>query len=213
MNSENIIHTEVRKIKAAKLISPSVERNKIPIGNALNLFFQKRANIFEVASGTGEHAVHLCGLRPDIYWQPSDPDSESRKSQDEWSHNYRNQISLSLNISTLEVNWADRLNVYDIVFCANMIHIAPWTATTGLIKGSYKILPRFGMLILYGPFLDGKNSAISNIEFDKRLKNQNSCWGVREVNDISNICNVSGFKLFKNINMPNNNKILIFKKL
>ena len=213
MSNENIIHTEFRGHEAARLISPSVERNKIPIGNALVNFLPKGANILEVASGTGEHAIHFCGLRPDINWQPSDPDSESRKSQDEWSRDFRDQINLSHNISTLKPNWANRLNNYDIVFCANMIHIAPWSATVGLIEGSYSVLQRFGMLVLYGPFLDGKNSAHSNLRFDERLKGQNSCWGVREINDICNVSNVYGFKLYKTINMPSNNKILIFKKL
>ena len=213
MSNENIIHTELRGVESARLISPSVERNKAAIGNALVNFLPKGANVFEVASGTGEHAVHFCSLRPDIRWQPSDPDSESRKSQDEWSRDFRDQINLSRNISTLEPNWTNRLSNYDIVFCANMIHIAPWSATIGLIEGSYSILQRFGMLVLYGPFLNGKNSANSNLRFDEKLKSQNSCWGVREINDICNVSNGYGFKLYKTINMPSNNKILIFKKL
>jgi len=188
MSKENIIHTELRVHEAARLISPSVERNKAAIGNALVNFLPKGANVFEVASGTGEHAVHFCSLR-------------------------RDQIYLSQNISTLEPNWTNRLSDYDIVFCANMIHIAPWSATIGLIEGSYSILQRFGMLVLYGPFLNGKNSANSNLRFDEKLKSQNSCWGVREINDICNVSNSYGFKLYKTINMPSNNKILIFKKL
>ena len=97
MSNENIIHTEIRGHVSARLISPSVKKNKVPIGNALISFFRKGANIFEVASGTGEHAIHFCGLRPDIHWQPSDPDIESRKSQDEWSRDFREQINLSYN--------------------------------------------------------------------------------------------------------------------
>lgn len=213
MSNENIIHTEIRGHVSARLISPSVKKNKVPIGNALISFFRKGANVFEVASGTGEHAIHFCGLRPDIHWQPSDPDIESRKSQDEWSRDFREQINLSYNISTLEPNWADLLRGYDIVFCANMIHIAPWSATVGLIEGSCSILKRFGMLVLYGPFLDGKKSENSNLRFDEKLKSKNSCWGVREINDISNISGAYGFELFETINMPSNNKILIFKKL
>lgn len=213
MSNENIIHTELRGVESARLISPSVERNKVAIGDALVNFLPKGANVLEVASGTGEHAVHFCGLRPDIRWQPSDPDSESRKSQDEWSRDFRDQINLSRNISTLEPNWTNRLSNYDIVFCANMIHIAPWSATIGLIEGSCSILQRFGMLVFYGPFLYGKNSENSNLRFDEKLKSQNSCWGVREINDICNVSNGYGFKLYKTINMPSNNKILIFKKL
>ena len=213
MSNENIIHTELRGVESARLISPSVERNKVAIGDALVNFLPKGANVFEVASGTGEHAVHFCSLRPDIRWQPSDPDSESRKSQDEWSRDFRDQINLSRNISTLEPNWTNRLSNYDIVFCANMIHIAPWSATIGLIEGSCSILQRFGMLVFYGPFLYGKNSENSNLRFDEKLKSQNSCWGVREINDICNVSNGYGFKLYKTINMPSNNKILIFKKL
>ena len=75
------------------------------------------------------------------------------------------------------------------------------------------ILKRFGMLVLYGPFLDGKKSENSNLRFDEKLKSKNSCWGVREINDICNISGVYGFELFETINMPSNNKILIFKKL
>jgi hypothetical protein len=40
----------------------------------------------------------------------------------------------------------------DGIICINMVHISPWEATLGLIKGAAAILPLGSPLYLYGPY-------------------------------------------------------------
>ena len=56
------------------------------------------------------------------------------------------------------------------VFCANVIHIAPWRVAEGLFAGAGRYLRADGRLFLYGPFKrDGKHTAVSNAVFDTSL--------------------------------------------
>jgi tRNA G46 methylase TrmB len=36
--------------------------------------------VVEIASGSGEHAVHFAAALPQLTWQPTDPDPEARDS-------------------------------------------------------------------------------------------------------------------------------------
>ena len=68
------------------------------------------------------------------------------------------------------------------VFCANVIHIAPWRVAEGLFAGAGRYLSDDGRLFLYGPFKrGGKHTAISNAVFDTSLRQQDPQWGVRDV--------------------------------
>jgi hypothetical protein len=68
------------------------------------------------------------------------------------------------------------------VFCANVIHIAPWRVAEGLFAGAGCTLRADGRLFLYGPFKrDGKHTAVSNAVFDASLREGNAEWGVRDI--------------------------------
>ena len=75
------------------------------------------------------------------------------------------------------------------VFCANVIHIAPWRVAEGLFAGAARYLRADGRLFLYGPFKrDGKHTAISNAVFDTSLREQDPEWGVRDIADAREAC-------------------------
>ena len=84
MNSKDPIHLEAREQRGERLFSPTAARNKAPIGEVISQHIPQGAKVLEIASGTGEHGAYMCGLRPDITWQPSDPNAESRLSQNDW---------------------------------------------------------------------------------------------------------------------------------
>ena len=157
------IHLETRNQKGAKLFSPSAGRNKEVISTELTQYLPKNAKVLEVASGSGEHGAHICGLRNDIVWQPSDPDGASRNSQNEWAKDRPEQILGSLGLNMMDMTWWTGLPKFDAIFCANMIHIAPWAAACGLAEGVKHIVKDAGHLFLYGPFLEGNETAPSNL--------------------------------------------------
>ena len=82
------------------------------------------------------------------------------------------------------------------VFCANVIHIAPWRVAEGLFAGAGRILRADGQLFLYGPFKrDGKHTADSNAAFDNSLRDNNAEWGVRDIEDLEKLATGAGLAL------------------
>lgn len=204
------IHLESRRQEAAKLYSPSAGRNQSAIGEILVNRLPRGARVLEIASGTGEHAAHICSLREDIIWQCSDPDAASRESQNAWGAERPGQMPPSLEINTMAEAWWSDLSEYDAIFCANMIHIAPWEAALGLAAGAEKLLNDAGTLFLYGPFLEGGTTAESNLQFDKNLQTRNPAWGVRDLQSVKHIFADAGFNSVARIVMPKENRLLIF---
>jgi hypothetical protein len=97
------------------------------------------------------------------------------------------------------------------VFCANVIHIAPWRVAEGLLEGCGRYLQTGGHLFLYGPFKrDGKHTAVSNAVFDTSLREGNPEWGVRDIDDVEKLAAQNGLALQEAVDMPANNMILVF---
>ena len=206
------IHLENRDIKGARLFSPTAGRNSGPISDYLQEILPKNASVLEIAAGTGEHAVANCQKRPDIDWQPSDPDHRSRLSQNAWRHECPGQIHPSLPLSMTDVEWWGGLEPVDAFYCANMIHIAPWSAALGLAEGAGQLIRNKGIMILYGPFLEGTATAPSNLKFDRSLKSRNPEWGVRSLESVKHIFADVGFNLRARVEMPAENRILVFSR-
>jgi hypothetical protein len=164
----------------ARLYSPAAARNREPIFHVLERHLPQRGLVLEIASGSGEHIVHFArNSEPGLTFQPSDPDPSACASIDAWSvalglSNVRPAVALDAELSDWHLSHADA------VLCINMIHIAPWTATIGLMRGAAQLLPSGCMLYLYGPFRrTGEHTAPSNEQFDQALRNRNSAWGAR----------------------------------
>ena len=111
------------------------------------------------------------------------------------------------------VDWAIKLPKYDALYCANMIHIAPWAAAQGLARGAGALLSTGGLLILYGPYFEGKNTAQSNLEFDLNLKQRNALWGVRELEEVKTLMATQNLALKSKTQMPKDNLLLVFEYL
>jgi hypothetical protein len=99
------------------------------------------------------------------------------------------------------------------VFCANVIHIAPWRVAEGLFAGSARYLRADGRLFLYGPFKSaGKHTALSNAVFDTSLRERDPEWGVRDIGDVEGLAAGVGLVLIETVQMPANNLILVFER-
>ncbi|MEL6687133.1 MAG: DUF938 domain-containing protein [Pseudomonadota bacterium] len=196
------IALEDRAIEGAKLFSPSAGRNKAVISEWLADNLPMDGRVLEVGSGTGEHGAALGEQRPDVIWQYSDPDPQSRASQAAWASDH---WPAPLDLDLAKESWADDLSKVDAIFSANMIHIAPIEATHGLAAGAAKLTDT---VILYGPFLFGADSAPSNLDFDTSLKSRDPGWGVREFDFVKHIFENVGFSQAECFEMPRNNHIV-----
>jgi hypothetical protein len=100
------------------------------------------------------------------------------------------------------------------VFCANVIHIAPWHVAEGLVAGAGRYLGQGGLLFLYGPFKRGdRHTADSNDAFDKSLRERDPAWGVRDVEAVTELADRAGLSLVEIVDMPANNLTLVFGRI
>lgn len=209
--SQKPIALEDRDSEEGRLFSPSAGRNSDAIAEVLAEVLPQNAKVLEIASGTGQHGITTLAARPDLHWQFSDPDTESRKSQAAWIAHSGVALPPPMDIDT-STNWTVGLPAFDAIFCANMIHIAPIAALEGLAAGASKILSERGEIRLYGPFLFGADSAPSNLDFDASLKSRNSAWGVRESDFVKHIFALHGFNQTELRVMPKNNFFVGFSR-
>jgi len=197
-----------------KRYAPATARNREAILAVLQRYLPSKGKVLEIASGTGEHIVYFAqASSPDLAFQPSDPNAEARASIDAWVDssgvsNVRRAIELDATDEAWPVTNADR------VLCINMLHISPWAATEGLMRGAARVLPAGGMLYLYGPYrFDGRHTASSNEAFDADLRRQNPEWGVRDVESVVALATAQCFQSPIIEQMPANNVSLVFRRL
>jgi SAM-dependent methyltransferase len=194
----------------ARCHAPATMRNRDAILAALRRHLPPQGLVLEVASGTGEHAVHFAAGLPSLSFQPSDRDDRARASINAWVRAARlPNLRPALALDTTAEAWP--IDAADAVFAANMIHIAPWAATLGLVAGAARILPPGGALILYGPFRrGGKHTAPSNAAFDADLRAHDPEWGVRDLEAVTEAAADFTAPLVEP--MPANNFLLVFRR-
>ncbi|WP_439599415.1 DUF938 domain-containing protein [Falsiroseomonas sp.] len=194
----------------ARRIAPAAARNRDPILAALRPLLPAAGLVLEVASGSGEHAAHFAAALPGLHFQPSDPDPANRASIDAWCAGAPN-IRPALALDAMAPDWP--LAAADAVLCINMIHIAPWAATPGLLRGAARILPPGGPLVLYGPYLrDGVATAPSNLDFDASLRARDPAWGLRRLEEVAAAAAAAGFGPPAVTEMPANNLLVAFRR-
>jgi len=197
-----------------RMFSPSAARNSAPILTVLRRLLPPDGLVLEIGCGTGEHAVCFAEAMPTLTWLPSDPDSESRISTSSWMHfKQLNNVLQPHSIDVSRAHWGvEHLAPLDAIVSINMVHIAPWEATTGLFSGAGRLLRSGGLLYLYGPFMhNGLHNAPSNASFDESLRSRNPFWGLRDIADLERVAEGSGLKLAETIMMPANNMSLVFR--
>ena len=192
--------------------APAVARNRDPILAVLRRFVPLKGTVLEIASGTGEHAVHFAQAFPHLAWQPTDPDDDALRSIEAWRKasklpNLLPALKLDVTSPQWPVEWAD------CVVCINMIHISPWRACEALIAQTARILAPSGVLFLYGPYKEGgRHTAPSNEAFDADLRARNPEWGVRDLGDVRKLAEQHGFAFEERVAMPANNLCVVFRR-
>ena len=192
-----------------RLFTPAYERNAAPILEVISRVFPASGVVLEVASGSGQHALHFAQALPGLTFQPSDPEADRRASIDAWAAGAANiRPALDLDASTPWQGLAA-----DAVLCINMTHISPWPATEGLMRNAASVLPEGGVLAMYGPFLrDGVPTTPGNAAFDADLRQRNKLWGLRDIEVVAACAAGAGFGAPEIVGMPADNFMLIFRK-
>lgn len=193
--------------------APATLRNRAAILAVLKTVLPASGLVLEVASGTGEHAMFFAGELPGLTWQPSDPDAESRASIASWraAADLANLLA-PLALDAAAADWP--IAGADAVVCINMLHISPWTAGEGLMRGAGRLLPRGAPLVIYGPFRrEGVALEPSNAAFDADLRARNPAWGLRLMDRVAACASGEGLMLEQVLQMPANNLAVVFRKI
>lgn len=192
--------------------APAALRNRVPIAKVLHEWLPNRGLVLEIASGTGEHAVHFAETFPDVEWQPSDIDPGALESIRAWEASAGlPNLRPPLEIDAARPPWP--IEHADAVLSINMVHISPWKAALGLLDGSAHLLEPGAALILYGPWAsDAFPTAGSNLAFDTDLRRRDPDWGLRKVEDFAAEAASRGFDLAEQRAMPANNLMLLFRR-
>ena len=192
--------------------APATARNRGPLLEVLRTVLPARGTVLEIASGTGEHAVHFAAALPDLLWRPSDPDPFAIASCRAWGEaaglpNLRPPLLLDASAADWPIAEADA------ILCINMIHISPWAATAGLMRGAGRLLGDGAPLFLYGPYRrGGVETAPSNDAFDESLKARDPEWGLRTLEEVEAEAGKHGLQLDRIVEMPANNLSLVFRR-
>jgi Protein of unknown function (DUF938) len=201
----------------ARLFASATQRNRGPILDVLTRILPASGVLLEIASGTGEHAVWFAAQLPGFVHQPSDPSPQHRASIIAWTAtsglaNLRAPLSLDVTSADWE---ADPRIPRDLtaILCINLIHIAPWAAALGLLRGASAALGAGRLLYLYGPYRrGGAHTAPSNAAFDRSLRAQDPEWGVRDLDAVTAAADGAGFALDEVVEMPANNLSVILRR-
>lgn len=193
--------------------APATLRNREPILAVLERLLPRPACVLEIASGTGEHAAFFARrLGPEVTWWLSDTDGEALASIAAHGQGLANLRLPPLHLDVTRDGAMPPCRP-DLIVCINMIHIAPWRATEGLLRLAGAWLPEGAGLYLYGPFrIAGQPTAPSNEQFDLSLKARNPDWGLRSLDEVARQAAIQGLELAETTAMPANNHSVVFRR-
>ena len=193
--------------------APATLRNRDPILGILRDVLPTKGCILEIASGSGEHVVHFASNFPELVFQPSDCEPEALESIGAWVEATR--VTNVLAPTVLDVSQSPwPIAAADGILCINMVHISPWEATLGLVRGAAAILPSTAPFYLYGPYKrEGFATAPSNRAFDQSLRDRNPAWSLRDLEAVAAIAQSAGFSVPMVAEMPANNLSVVFRRL
>lgn len=192
--------------------APATERNREPLLAVLREVLPASGLLLEVASGTGQHAAFFARAFPGLSWQPTDGDAGALESIDAWraAEGMPNLLPARMLDASSDA-WP--VEHADAMLCVNMIHIAPWAACQGLMRGAGRVLRPGGRLVLYGPyFVEGTVTAPSNLAFDESLRDRDPSWGVRELGAVTAEALRHGLTRERVVEMPSNNLTVVFSR-
>ncbi|XP_041779011.1 methyltransferase-like 26 isoform X1 [Anopheles merus] len=208
-----------------RITNPAGERNKDPILDVLRRVLSKtepNLRLLEISSGVGLHAAYFAKEFPNITFQPSEHDTTLFASIDAYRQDVKNvEPPIFIDISKPCTDWQNEANInltsganrFDYMLNINMLHISPIACAHGLFDNASQLLKRGGLLITYGPYaVDGTLTPESNVRFNESLQQRNPEWGIRDTKELSKLAASKGITLQEMIELPANNKCLIWKK-
>ena len=192
--------------------SPAADRNKQHILDTLRNILPPHGNALEIASGTGQHVAWFAAGLAQWLWQPTDAMPTALASIAAWAAEQGlPNVRPPLVLDVMAAQWLPGITHFDLIYCANMLHISPWATCAALMQGSARHLAPDGLLVTYGPYLEGNvPTSEGNLAFDQSLRAQDAAWGIRRIEDVAQVAAGAGLRLQTRHAMPANNLLLVW---
>lgn len=186
-------------------------RNAAPILGVLQHELHGRSTVFEIGSGTGQHAVTFAGALPELTWQTSDL-GQTHDGIRAWMREAGlDNVLPPLDFDVLTA--AVPAQRYDAVFSSNTAHIMGIAAVQRMFQLAGAMLKPGGLFCIYGPFSrGGKFNTRSNEEFDASLRERNPSMGLRDLDDLEHLAASHRMQLARTYAMPSNNLLVVWTK-
>ena len=190
--------------------SEACEKNKTPILQVLKEVFADRKHVLEIASGTGQHAVHFGQALSHLTWQTSELAQNLPGIQSWLDEAQLPNVLAPLAIDVNDSHWP--VTQVDAIFNANTVHIISWQEVVSLFEHIALVIEQGGCLCLYGPYnYGGQFTSESNARFDHWLKSRDPASGVRDFEAVDRLAASHGLALQQDIAMPSNNRMLVWQ--
>lgn len=194
-----------------KPFSQACENNKAPILEIIRRVFTQPCHVWEIGSGTGQHACYFAKHLPHLQWHPTD-----RAENIAGIHLWQQEANLPnlhpariLNVT--DFRWP--CTAIEVLFTANTLHIMSEEEVHIMFKQLKNTLSAQAKFCIYGPFnYQGNYTSQSNAQFDRWLKNQHPLSGIRDFETVVALALKSDIHLIEDVDMPANNRLLIFQK-
>lgn len=199
-------------------ISSAADRNKQPILEVLRQVLPERGTALEIASGTGQHVAWFAAGLPHWHWQPTDAAATALPAiAAAIAQAGLLNVRAPLRLDVLSPRWPGQgppfFQPFDAIYCANMLHIAPWATCGALMRGAARHLAAQGVLLTYGPYFEEDiATAPGNLAFHQSLRLRNEAWGIRQLNDVAQEAALAGLRLAARYEMPANNLLLVWER-
>jgi cyclopropane fatty-acyl-phospholipid synthase-like methyltransferase len=192
-----------------KPFASAADRNAAPILGVLQHELRDCSTVFEIGSGTGQHAVTFAAALPGLDWQTSDL-AQSHAGIEAWiaEAGLGNVLApVSFDVLTAELPG----DSFDAVFSANTAHIMSYAAVCRMFQLVGGMLRPAGVFCLYGPFSrGGAFSTASNEAFDASLRARNPAMGIRDLDDLEKLAGENCMQLARVYAMPANNLLVVW---
>lgn len=192
-----------------KPYSEACEKNKEPILAVLRDVFAQHKQVLEIASGTGQHAVHFGRALPHLAWQTSERAQNLAGIRAWLDEAQLPNVLAPLALDVNDARWP--VAGMDAIFNANTVHIISWPEVERLFAHIGRVIKPGGCVCFYGPYnYRGSFTSESNARFDAWLKSRDPASGVRDFEAVDRLAAAHGLALLRDIEMPSNNRMLVW---
>jgi SAM-dependent methyltransferase len=197
-----------------RLFAPSAARNADAIVALVADNAPSTGKALELASGTGQHIVHLARAMPGLTWQPSEIDATRRASINGYlAEAALPNVAEALDLDATSPGWGSQNAGHSLILLVNLLHLISTAEARTLISEAAQALAPGGTLVIYGPFMrDDELTSDGDRTFHASLQAKDPEIGYKSDFDVVDWGRDAWLDFADMVEMPANNLAIIWRK-